>query len=248
MWPNFTAQNVKKHLPKSCATSKGHMGHIRKNKQSAKIMDEDSQNNLNPPQEAHTQARSGKYVLIGFDYDSNAILAYALNSHNDQDILEAYEKMYNHLSKCSFPPKLNVVDNEASWRLKQAITNTNTKDHSCFNSKFSAHAQLNGDHDFNAVPLVPPGTRVIIFDDLNEHRSWAPHGTSGWYVGPAPEHYCCYTFYIPETKATCITATADFFSVHSDMPKLLSADAATLAANDLIQALNIQHQLPHSNS
>eukprot|EP00957_Ditylum_brightwellii_P112890 8607391-Ditylum_brightwellii.AAC.3 len=80
---------------------------IRKNVQSTKITDEDLQNNLNPIQEAHTQGffvalgvadaqgtlytnitgkfpvtstRGGKYVLIGYDYDSNAILAYALNS------------------------------------------------------------------------------------------------------------------------------------------------------------------------
>eukprot|EP00957_Ditylum_brightwellii_P112889 8607391-Ditylum_brightwellii.AAC.2 len=175
--------------------------------------------------------------------------------------------MYTHLSKCGFPPKLNVMDNEASLCLNQAMTNTNTKyqlwstdpnfpiflqdllipqsvltlnllHSSCLNPKLSAHAQLNGNHDFNAVPLTPPGARAIIFGDPDERGSWAPHGTDGWYVGPVPEHCHCYCFYIQEIRATHIEATADFSPVHCAMPKLLSADAAILAAKDVIQVLN----------
>eukprot|EP00957_Ditylum_brightwellii_P203729 15335952-Ditylum_brightwellii.AAC.1 len=53
------------------------------------------------------------------------------------------------------------------------------------NPQLSAEDQLKGNHDFNDVPLAPPGTRTVTFDDLDERGSWAPHGTEGWYVGPA---------------------------------------------------------------
>ena len=31
-----------------------------------------------------------------------------------------------------------------------------------YNPKLSAYAYLEGQHDYNKVPLAPPGTRVII--------------------------------------------------------------------------------------
>eukprot|EP00957_Ditylum_brightwellii_P137347 10471420-Ditylum_brightwellii.AAC.1 len=37
IWPSFTAHNVKKYLPKSTATVKGHMDHLRKNARNTKL-------------------------------------------------------------------------------------------------------------------------------------------------------------------------------------------------------------------
>ena len=77
----------------------------------------------------------------------------------------------------------------------------------------------------------------MIFEDPDTRESWAPHGKLAWYVGPAPDHYRCYRLYIPETGGTRISGTVKFFPHYSTVPKLSSADAATHAANDLIQAL-----------
>eukprot|EP00957_Ditylum_brightwellii_P071360 5424915-Ditylum_brightwellii.AAC.1 len=77
----------------------------------------------------------------------------------------------------------------------------------------------------------------MIFDDPYERGPWEPHGTDGWYNGPAPEHHLCYIFYVPATKSTCIAGTAEYFPAHCKMPQLSTTDAATQAANDLIQAL-----------
>jgi hypothetical protein len=57
------------------------------------------------------------------------------------------------------------------------------------NPQLSAHAQLNGLFDYNATPLAPPGTRVIIHEKPDKRGSWAPHGQNGWYVGLTMEHY-----------------------------------------------------------
>eukprot|EP00957_Ditylum_brightwellii_P060119 4565412-Ditylum_brightwellii.AAC.1 len=51
------------------------------------------------------------------------------------------------------------------------------------------------------------------------------------------EHYRCYRFHIPSTGRHCIVATAEFFPQHCCMPAFLFADAATAAANNLIEAL-----------
>eukprot|EP00957_Ditylum_brightwellii_P120811 9214743-Ditylum_brightwellii.AAC.1 len=110
--------------------------------------------------------------------------------------------------------------------LPQATLMLNLLRQAHINPKLSAHAVLEGPHDFNKVPLAPPGTRAVIFDDPSKRASWAPHGTGTRYVGPAPEHYRCLTFYVPAMRSTRITDTAEFSPVHTKVPKLSTADAA----------------------
>eukprot|EP00957_Ditylum_brightwellii_P126715 9657953-Ditylum_brightwellii.AAC.1 len=72
----------------------------------------------------------------------------------------------------------------------------------------SAYAHLEGQFDYNKIPLAPPGTRALIYNDPDKRLSWAPHGVEGWYVGPVKEHYSCYRFHIPSTGGHQIAATA----------------------------------------
>eukprot|EP00957_Ditylum_brightwellii_P102669 7824159-Ditylum_brightwellii.AAC.1 len=60
------------------------------------------------------------------------------------------------------------------------------------NPRLSAKAQMNGAFDFNRMPLAPPGTQDIVHKKPKVRKNWAAHGVDGWYVGPAPHHYCCY--------------------------------------------------------
>ena len=121
--------------------------------------------------------------------------------------------------------------------LPQALLTLNLLRTSRLNPALSAYNQLFGVFDFNKMPLTPPGTRALIFEDPDTRESWAPHGKLAWYVGQAPDHYRCYRFYIPETGGTRISATAEFFPHYSAVPKLSSMDAATHAARNLILAL-----------
>eukprot|EP00957_Ditylum_brightwellii_P072973 5545216-Ditylum_brightwellii.AAC.1 len=47
------------------------------------------------------------------------------------------------------------------------------------NPRISAECQLNGMHDFNAMPLAPPGTKIIIHEKSTVRKTWAPHGIDG---------------------------------------------------------------------
>ena len=67
--------------------------------------------------------------------------------------------------------------------------------------------------------------------------TWAPHAIDGWYVGPARQHYRCYTVYIPSTKGTRQSETVEFFPYEVTMPATSSADLAAQAANDLTHIL-----------
>ena len=50
------------------------------------------------------------------------------------------------------------------------------------NPTLSAHAQLHCQFDFNATPLVPPGTKVIVHQKPSNRQSWTPRGKDGWYI------------------------------------------------------------------
>ena len=70
------------------------------------------------------------------------------------------------------------------------------------NPKMAAEAMLNGPFIFNRTPLAPLGTKGLVHEKPAVPGTWAPHGVDGWYVGPARDHYRCYTVYIPSTKGT----------------------------------------------
>jgi hypothetical protein len=121
--------------------------------------------------------------------------------------------------------------------VEQAIITLNLLRTSRINPKLSAYAQLNGAFDFNATPMAPPGTRVLFHEKPNVRGSWAPHGEDGWYVGPAQQHYRCFTVHITSTNSERIGDTVDFFPIETNIPLQSSADAAMQAAKDLVHAL-----------
>jgi hypothetical protein len=55
-----------------------------------------------------------------------------------------------------------------------------------------------------------PGTRIIAHETPNRRRTWALHGQDGWYIGPALEHYRCYTVYVTKTRGERIVETVNF--------------------------------------
>ena len=79
------------------------------------------------------------------------------------------------------------------------------------NPKLSAYAFLFDEFDFNATPLVPPGTHVVSHAKPEVRASWQPNGEVGWYVGPSMQHYRCVNTYFPTTRAGRNVDTVIFF-------------------------------------
>jgi hypothetical protein len=239
-----------------------------------------------------TSSRGNKYIMILYDYDSNAILAKPLKSKSEGEMIRAYSKLHEYLSDRGLKPRLQKLDNEcpiglkrlmkqnevdyqlvpphihrrnsaeraiSSWKnhfivglsstdkqfpmhlwcrlIPQCTLTLNLLCQSRINPRLSAQAQLNGSFDFNKMPLAPPGTRVIIHEQTGVRRTWSVHRTDGWYLGPAPEHYQCYTVYCSKTGSERIIDTVEFFPADIRMPRMSSADNATIAAQELTHAL-----------
>jgi hypothetical protein len=85
--------------------------------------------------------------------------------------------------------------------------------------------------DYNATPMAPPGCKVLVHEKPSQRASWAPHGVTGWYLGPAIEHYRCYRCYVakPNQNGSQIRL--------SSSPKTPKEDAAVVTAEALVQAI-----------
>ena len=93
----------------------------------------------------------------------------------------------------------------------------------CIIPKISADTFMHGQHDYNKVPLAPPGTKVLIYEAPRVRKTWASHGVEGWYLGPAEDHYRCHRVYVTRTRATRICRTVEFFPHLSPMATLSPA-------------------------
>ena len=78
------------------------------------------------------------------------------------------------------------------------------------NPGLSAYVYLAGEHNYNKVPLTPPGTKVFVHAKPHKRKTWAYHGQIGWYVGPAIHHYRCFRVYMPQTGREIVTDTVKF--------------------------------------
>ena len=42
--------------------------------------------------------------------------------------------------------------------------------------------------DLNKTASAPPGFKVVVHEKPYTRRTWSPHGSRGWYIGPAIYH------------------------------------------------------------
>ena len=81
---------------------------------------------------------------------------------------------------------------------------------SALNPSLSAWEQVQGPYDYAAHPIHPPGIKVVVFHDVEERKTWAPHGMTGYYVGQALDHYRCHRAYLPDTRGVRVTDTVSW--------------------------------------
>jgi len=150
-WPGLTSQLIRKNLPKTRATIQGHIKQDFKNlRLTVRIKEEDLLANVVPipltpegrtndcyfiictKEEGTTysdlcgsypvkSARGNQYIVVCYDYNSNAILAEPIQTRAAANISNAVEKMLTKLTNAGAPPKLHILDNEASKHLKHKL-------------------------------------------------------------------------------------------------------------------------------
>jgi hypothetical protein len=66
-------------------------------------------------------SRGRKYVMILYDYDSNAILTEAIKSRSAKDMIKANKTIRTYPITHGLKPELQHLDNEASQKLKDFV-------------------------------------------------------------------------------------------------------------------------------
>ncbi|KAG7372529.1 hypothetical protein IV203_018672 [Nitzschia inconspicua] len=183
------------------------------------------------------------YILVMYDFDSNAILTVPMKNRSQQSHTDAFCLAHQRLVRASLRPRLQILDNECSTMLKTFM--------------------LDQDLDFQLVPpylhrrnaaeraictfknhciaglcSTDPAFPIHLWDRLlprlNSPSTYSsvPASTQNSQPGPnstAPlESYRCHTVWIAETRRERITDTISFF------PKSVALPLAT--PDDLIHA------------
>lgn len=78
----------------------------------------------------HQSSRGNQYIMVVYDYDSNAILVEAIANRQAKSIADAWETIHQKLVKNTVPPNLYILDNECSDIFKSSL------------QKYNAHFQL----------------------------------------------------------------------------------------------------------
>ena len=109
--------------------------------------------------------------------------------------------------------------------------------------RMSAWEGMNGPYDFDAHPLAPPGIAVTIHEKSQQRSTWGKHGVPGFYVGPALQHYRCYTVWALHTGSVRQTDTLAWHPHGYSWEKYTPLDMVTSTAEVLATAL---HHLANS--
>ena len=88
------------------------------------------------------------------------------------------------------------------------------------NPTMSAYKALEGRFYFNKTPFAPPGIKLIVHKKTRQRKTWGIHGVPGWYIGPAMEHYQCYTCYTANTRGERHADVVEFLPRRLIMPGL----------------------------
>jgi hypothetical protein len=142
-WPGLSGHAVEKHLFKSTSTTNGHLNQQRQNARATKI--KDAKVIVTEPDIDHgiknqfiyaatidagqiyndqtgsfsvVSSKGNKYIMILYDYDSNAILAQPIKDWTAPELLKSFQVMEQALVARGLKPKLMRLDNEASKLLK----------------------------------------------------------------------------------------------------------------------------------
>ncbi len=80
----------------------------------------------------------------------------------------------------------------------------------CQNPLILAHEALEGLFSFNATPMAPLGTEVLVHMKPNQRCTWGYHASNAWYLLHAANHYHCIRVIMANTGSKRITDTFHF--------------------------------------
>ena len=111
------------------------------------------------------------------------------------------------------------------------------------NPALSAHEAMEGMFSFDATPMAPFGTEMMIHIKPNRRRTWGYHALRGWYFAPALNHYRVVKA-VTDSGAVRLTDTFKFNHHTLPVPSITPTDRIVKATRDLRNAINGDNDAP----
>ena len=108
------------------------------------------------------------------------------------------------------------------------------------NPFLSAWTALEGEFHFDATPLAPPGTEMLLHERSSRRASWAYNAKKAWYIGPCLHHYRNVRAIMKDTGAERIGDTFRFHHHVIAVPEITPAERIVHAAEKLEDAIKQQ--------
>ena len=86
------------------------------------------------------------------------------------------------------------------------------------NPKTLWYAQIHRKFNYNATPIAPPGTQVIVHGKRTMGGTWESHGVKGWYLGPSMDKYRYHHIYFTKKRGECDSDCVEFFPHNTLLP------------------------------
>ena len=106
----------------------------------------------------------------------------------------------------------------------QAVIQINFLFQATLNPRISAWEYFNGPFDYDAMPFVPLGQKVIVHNKPGPRNSWDFRGEDGWSIGASMDGYCSQQYMAGATKCERITDTILFCHQHLTVPNVTLED------------------------
>ncbi len=159
------------------------------------------------------------------------------DNHRQNLAEQAIQTFKNH-----FKAILAGVDNTFPMRLwdrllPQTILTLNLLRQSNAVPTILAYQYVQGNFDYNKMPLAPMGCVVQLHQSSKRHATWAANSIHGWYLQTSPKHYQCHVIYMKQTKSERVSDTVIFKTKYITQSTITPADTIIKALNNLTQAL-----------
>ena len=99
---------------------------------------------------------------------------------------------------------------------------------------------MEGEYHFDATPISPPGTQMMMHEKPNRRRTWGFNAKKAWYLGPCFKHYRSVRGLVPSIGGERISDTYRFKHHAIEIPQLTPADRILKAAKQFDAAITQQ--------
>jgi hypothetical protein len=121
--------------------------------------------------------------------------------------------------------------------LPQAVLTLNLQRQANATPTVSAYQYVNGEFDYNKMPLAPLGSAIQMHESTNRCKTWDAHSLNGWYLGTLTKHYWCHIIFCQKTCSKRISDIVFFQHRYITQPAVTPKDHIVKAVGDLASAL-----------